>query len=113
MQTVQAIQRFEQTRTLTAEGDVNTIRPWMTIPYISRVYHVPETFLYESLNIKDAQTAHHTSLRSLAIRYNRPLNKFISDVQTAITTFREQHPPQHSSDIRHVNELPGRERRKT
>lgn len=93
MQTVKAIQRFEQTRILTAEGDVSTIRPWMTIRYVARVYHVPEGYLYESLHIVYPPPIYRTSLRSLAVRYNRSLDGLISDLQTAIKSYRKQHPP--------------------
>jgi len=113
VQTVQAIQRFQHARALTATGDVSTIRPWMTIPYISRVYHVPESYLYESLNITDPQSAHRTSLRSLAIRYNRSLDGLIRDIQTAIKTYHKQHPPHHWFASLHANELLAIERRKT
>src|SRR6266446_9976655 len=40
--TFKAIQQFRQERALTASGDVSTIRPWMTVPFIAHVYHVPE-----------------------------------------------------------------------
>ena len=96
MQTVRAIQDFQQTRILTAEGDVSTIRPWMTIHYISRVYHVPEGYLYESLQIVYPQQTNRTSIRSLAVRYNRSLDRLISDIQTAIKTYRYQHPSHRS-----------------
>jgi hypothetical protein len=96
VQTVRAIQDFQQTRTLTAEGDVRTISSWMTIHYISRVYHVPESYLYESLHIVYPQQIFHTSLRSLAVRYNRSLDRLISDIQTAIKTYRYQHPSHRS-----------------
>ena len=112
MQTVQAIQRFEQTRTLTAEGDVNTIRPWMTIPYISRAYNVPESYLYESLHITEPKAERRTSLHSLAARYNRPVDGLIRDIQTAIETYRKQHPPGHSFDSWYANELLAQERGK-
>ena len=105
MQTVRAIQRFQQTRTLTAEGDVSTISPWMTIHYISRVYHVPEGYLYESLHIVYPQQTYRTSLRSLAVRYNRSLAGLISDIQTAIKTYRYQHPPHRTFASLHANEL--------
>ena len=49
--TYQAIQRFQQQKALAAAADVRTIRPWMTIPYIARFYHVPEAYLYHSLHI--------------------------------------------------------------
>ncbi len=113
MQTVQAIQRFQQARALASAGDVRTIRPWMTIPEISRIYHVPESYVYESLNITNPQPGHRTSLRTLAVRYNRSLNGLISEIQTAIKTYRKQHPPHHSFASRHVNELFVLEKRKT
>ena len=113
MQTVKAIQRFQQTRTLTAAGDVSTIRPWMTIPFISRVYHVPEGYLYESLHIIHPQPTYRTSLRSLAVRYNRSLDGLISDIQTAIKTYRKQHLPHRAFTNLHMNELLAWERRKT
>lgn len=112
MQTIQAIQRFQQARALTSAGDVSTIRPWMTISDISRVYHVPESYLYKSLNITDIRPAHRSSLRSLAVRYNRSLHELISNIQTAINIYRKQHPPHHSYDSRHANELLVMERRK-
>lgn len=105
VQTVRAIQNFQQTRILTAEGDVSTIRPWMTIHYISRVYHVPEGYLYESLQIVYPQQTNRTSIRSLAVRYNRSLDRLISDIQTAIKTYRYQHPSHRSNASLHSNEL--------
>ena len=105
MQTVRAIQAFQQTRTLTAEGNVSTIRPWMTIHFISRVYHVPESYLYESLNIVYPQQTNRTSLRSLSVRYNRSLDGLISTIQTAIKTYRSQHSPHRSFASLHTNEL--------
>jgi hypothetical protein len=105
VQTVQAIQRFQLARALASTGDVSTIRPWMTIPDISRIYHVPESYLYESLNITGLQLAHRTSLRSLATRYNRSLNGLISDIQTAIKTYRKQHLPHRLFASLHVNGL--------
>lgn len=113
VQTVKAIQRFEQTRTLTAAGDVSTIRPWMTIPYISRVYRVPEGYLYQSLHIAHPQPTYRSSLRSLAVRYNRSLDGLISDIQTAIMTYRKQHPPDRSFANLNTNKLLARRRRKT
>jgi hypothetical protein len=33
------------------ETDVELIRPWMTIPFIAKMYHVPPPVLYEALGI--------------------------------------------------------------
>jgi hypothetical protein len=90
--TFQAVQRFQQQKALVAAGDVRTIRPWMTIPFIARFYHVPEVYLYRSLHIYDARPPHHATVRALAIRFNRPVDEVIYQIQTAILNYRKQHP---------------------
>jgi hypothetical protein len=112
-QTVQAIQRFQQTRALTAAGDVSTIRPWMTIPDVSRVYHVPESYLYVWLNITDPQSVHSTPLRSLAVRFHQSLDGLIKDIQAAIESYRKQHHSHRSFSNQHANEWLALERRET
>ncbi len=111
VQTVQAIQHFQEEHALTLAGDVSTIRPWMTIPYISRVYHVPEGYLYKWLHITDPRSVSHTSLRALAGRYNLPVDGLISDVQNAIRTYRNQHPHDSTASL-HIDTLLALERRK-
>lgn len=88
--TFKAIQRFQQQKALAAAGDVRTIRPWMTIPYLARFYHVPEAYLYRSLHLNDAPR--HATLHALAIRFNRPVDELIHQIQTAILNYRKQHP---------------------
>ncbi len=106
--TFQAFQRFQQQKMLATRGDIRTIRPWMTIPYISRVYHVPEAYLYRSLQIHDARPPRHATLHALAFRYNRPVDELIHDIQFAIQTYREQHPNRHSLELPAQNANPAR-----
>lgn len=35
------------------ETDVELIRDWMTVPFISRMYHVPERLLFDALEIPE------------------------------------------------------------
>jgi hypothetical protein len=91
--TVQAFQRFQQTRQLILAGDVRAIQPWMTIHHISIVYHVPEDYLYQALNIPKPPIE-RLSLMLLAGRYNRPVNELVHELQVAILTYRKQHPRQ-------------------
>ena len=93
-QTVQAIQHFREQHALRLAGaaSVSTIRPWMTITYISRAYNVPESYLYESLYISNPKSVRRTSLHSLAARYNRPVDVLIREIQTAFESYRQQHP---------------------
>lgn len=90
--TVRAIQSLQQQHTLAKAGDVSTIRPWMTIPYIAHTYHVPESYLYNSLHISDTHTSKHMPLHTLAAHYQRPVSSIVHDVQNAVTLYRKQHP---------------------
>jgi hypothetical protein len=110
VQTIQAIQRFQQARALAAQGDVSTVQPWMSIHYVSRFYSVPENYLIESLNITDSRPVSHVPLRTLAVRYNRSLDGLIRDLQTAIKAYRKQNPHSHFSTNLHANTLLALER---
>lgn len=89
VQTVQAFQRFQQEHQLVITGDVRAIRSWMTVSYIAHFYHVPESYLDQSLHITNDQTIHSLSLRGLASRVKRPLNSLILDIQHAILNYRK------------------------
>jgi hypothetical protein len=112
-QTVRAIQRFQQARSLAAQGDVSTIQPWMTIHDVSRVYSVPERYLTEQLNIPYTRPVSHIPLRFLAVRYNRSLNGLIRDLQKAIKAYRKQNPQSLSFTNVHAGTLLVLERRMT
>ena len=110
VQTMRAIQRFQQARTLAAQGDVSTVQPWMSIHYVSRFYSVPESYLIEHLNITDSRPVSHVPLRTLAVRYNRSLDGLIRDLQTAIKAYRKQNPHSHSFTNLHAYTLLALER---
>lgn len=82
----------------------------MTVPYISRFYYVPESYLNEQLNITNPESVRHVPLRVLAVRYNRSIDGLIRDIQTAIKTYRKQHSHSHSLNNLHANELLALER---
>ncbi len=116
--TYQAFQRLQQQSALAKVGDVRSIRPWMTIPYIAHMYHVPEKYLYTWLRLpaNSNSTLHHATLHELSMTYKRPVNDLIRNLQDAITAYRKQHPahpePQppsrgHYMDTFHAPVLPG------
>ncbi len=90
VQTVQAFQRFQQVHKLAVTGDVSTIRPWMTIPFIAHFYKVPENYLDQSLHITNGKAIHHLTLRQLTVRVKRPLGGLIHDIQHAILIYRQR-----------------------
>jgi hypothetical protein len=112
--TFQAIQQFRQQRALTQSGDVSTVRPWMTVHFIAQTYHVPENYLYQSLNITNPQPVRHATLRVIADHYNKPVNDVIRNVQIAILSYRKQHPhgrtpPPDPGQLTGAPRAPGRE----
>jgi hypothetical protein len=73
-------------------GNVTTIRAWMTVPAISRIYHVPEDYVYRSLEITSPATYHHVTLYEIAHRKRQPVDHVIRILQHAILIYRKQHP---------------------
>ncbi len=90
--TWQAVTNFQQMSTATKAGDVTTIRPWMTIHVISRVYHVPEDYLTNSLQVKKTDPLHHATLYEIAARKRQPVDRLIRTLKNIILIYRKQHP---------------------
>ncbi len=90
--TVQATRSFQHQYIAVKTENVNAIHPWMTVHVISNIYHVPETYLCSSLQSGTPKTLRHTTLYEIASRKRQPVNKVVHTVQTAILTYRKQHP---------------------
>src|SRR5579883_139829 len=90
--TLQAAHDFQQQNSATRAGDVTAIRPWMTIPVISHVYHVPEDYLDYALNIARSDVLHRATLYEIAARRRQPVDQLIHTLQQAILVYRKQHP---------------------
>lgn len=95
--TVQAFYMFQQQSAMTKAGDVQTIRSWMTVPYIAHVYHVPENELYHALSSAGLNAQPRTTLHALALRTHKPVNQIIHEVQQVILTYRQEHPQQRTT----------------
>jgi hypothetical protein len=74
LRTARAFRQFREHRppppfaTQQIESDVNLIRDWMTIPFISKLYHVKPHILFEALEIPE-QGNREKSLRQLNEEY--------------------------------------------
>ena len=90
--TMGAVHSFQKESTMTSAGDVQTIQPWMTIPYISRIYHVPEPYLYRNLLPPTEQPLPHETLHALATRDKQSVDTVVRTVQTTILNYRKTHP---------------------
>jgi len=73
-----------------------SIRPWMSIPYIARSRHVPAEGLYKSLGLPPNRHDRRP-LGRIARQQGRPLDELIARIETAIAHAREQPPRQNGS----------------
>lgn len=75
------------------ETDVELIRDWMTIPFISRTYQVPPEIIFEALKISP-QKAHDKNLKVLNEEYYPDQDGFVlSVIKATILADQASHPP--------------------
>ncbi len=79
-------------RPIPREVNVSLVQGWMTIPYLSRTYGVPESELFLRLNI-DPKKDRNFSLERVAERSGKSQQAVIEEVQNAIREFQTAHPP--------------------
>ena len=73
------------------ETDVELIRDWMTVPFISRMYHVPDEIIFEALKIPPNDNR-DKSLMELDQEYYPDTGGFVMDLVKA-TILAHQPPP--------------------
>jgi len=111
--TFQAVRNLRLQNSGVRAGDVSTIRAWMTIHAISHIYHVPENYVYRSLDISSTLSFHHATLYEIASRKRQPLDQVIHTIQRAILTYRKRRdsistPTRHPSIAIHLSPALGR-----
>lgn len=74
-------------------GESVGVRPWMTIPYIARTYHVPEDVLFDALGLDDNPRNRRVPLQALAARHGRDLDADIATLNATIDARRGPRPP--------------------
>ncbi|MFN8540391.1 MAG: hypothetical protein U0232_23300 [Thermomicrobiales bacterium] len=65
-------------------GEAVGVRPWMTIPYIARVYGVPEDELFRALGIANTEQHRRVPLQVLAREERRDLSADIARLNAEI-----------------------------
>jgi hypothetical protein len=79
------------------ETDVELIRDWMTVSFISKMYRVPERDIFDALKISPLGS-HNKSLKVLNNDYYPDKSGFVLDtVKAAILAFQASHPPHDSA----------------
>ena len=79
------------------ETDVELIRDWMTVSFISKMYRVPEKEIFNALNVSPLGS-HDKSLKALNNDYYPDKDGFVIEmVKATILAFQASHPPPDSA----------------
>lgn len=89
---VQSVHDFQQQYNDVRAENVRAVRPWMTIPVVSHMYHVPEDELCRTLSIAKADPLRRATLYEIADRKRRPVDQIVHTLQHAIQIYRHTHP---------------------
>lgn len=73
-------------------GEAIGVRPWMTIPYIARTYHVPEETLFATIGVPPSRANDHVPLGTLAGREGRDIDDDVARLNDVIDRARQQRP---------------------
>jgi len=88
MRTVESYNRIQQTKLEPGVADVETIRGWMTIPYIATVYGMPEEYLFEQLRIPP-EGYRTKSLNQMYVGKEAAIRQVVKAI---IRQYRAEHP---------------------
>ena len=73
------------------QTDVELIADWMSVPYVSRAYRVPEPELYRALGI-EPQGRRARPLREIARDTGRGSDAVVTVVRETVSAWQESHP---------------------
>ncbi len=74
------------------ETNVELIQGWMTIPYVSRTYHVPIPYVFESIQIENTGSLQKTNLDAIAKLKGISSDELISLLKKSITVWQQTKP---------------------
>jgi hypothetical protein len=89
---VQSVHDFQQQYNDVRAENVRALRPWMTIPVVSHMYHVPEDELCGALSLAKTDPLRRATLYEIADRKRRPVDQIVHTLQHTIQIYRHIHP---------------------
>ena len=76
-----------------AAGEAVDVRPWMTIPYIAHVYHVPEEELWRALDLTPTKQERRDPLHVIARHHHRDVHADILTLEARVEALRAPTAP--------------------
>ena len=74
------------------QTDVALIADWMSVPYVSRAYRVPEPELYRALGVEPEEGRRRAPLREIARETDRGSDEVLATVRSTVSAWQEAHP---------------------
>jgi hypothetical protein len=74
------------------QTDVALIADWMSVPYVSRAYRVPEPELYRALGVEPEEGRRRSPLREIARETGRGSDEVLTTVRETVSAWQEAHP---------------------
>lgn len=93
----QSVHDFQQQYNDVKAENVRALRPWMTIPVVSHMYHVPENELCRALRIAKTDPLRRATLYEIADHRRRPVDQIVHTLQHAIQIYRHKYPHSNKS----------------
>ena len=69
------------------------IRPWMNLPFVAHVHHVPVQALFDAIGVEPHQPHDRRPIRRIAREEKIPVDELIRDLNRAIARQRQANPP--------------------
>lgn len=74
-------------------GEIDKIRGWMTVPYVARLYNIPEGYLWKKIGLS-AEGNQASSLAELTVKYYPEHDLYVlNQVKAAVRDFFLERPP--------------------
>jgi hypothetical protein len=67
------------------------IRPWMSVPFVAHIHHVPPELLFRAIGLEPVQHDRRP-LRVIARAEHRPVADLIRDLEKALESAGHMHP---------------------
>lgn len=93
--TMGAVHSFTVQQAMSKNGDVRTVRPWMTITYIGHMCRVPTDYLDDSLGVAHGDKHfNYATLHEIATYAKQSDTEIVYSVQKAILNYRHHKLPE-------------------
>lgn len=77
---------------ITRETNSDLIQDWMTLPYISRAYQIPEPKLREALNLGENPNR-SDSISKISQKNNLQVSELLNLIRQTIVDYQKEHSP--------------------